>query len=144
MRSSDSVSGAIFNAPDRAKAERMLTQAVESWRSDAPKLATWAEGILADGFTVFSSSQRHRIRLRTTNGLERINREIKHRTRVVSIFPNTASCLRLVSALLADSDGDWLEDKIYLNVRSCFAPHTSTRCNRRSTFYRKEVALPRL
>ena len=109
---------AIFNASDRADAERMLKQAVEAWRDDAPKLATWAEGNLADGFTVFNFPQGHRVRLRTTNGLERINREIKRRTRVASIFPNTASCLRLVSALLAESDEDWLEGKIYLNMKA--------------------------
>ena len=57
------------------------------------------------------------MRLRTTNGLERINREIKRRTRVASIFPDAASCLRLVSALLAATDEDWLEAKIYLNMK---------------------------
>jgi transposase-like protein len=52
-----------------------------------------------------------------TNGLERINREIKRRTRVASIFPNPASCLRLVSALLAECDEDWMTGKIYLNLK---------------------------
>ncbi len=109
---------AIFNAPDRAEAERLLKQAVEAWCTDAPKLAAWAEGNLVEGFTVFNFPQAHRIRLRTTNGLERINREIKRRTRVASIFPNTASCLRLVSALLAESDEEWLEGKTYLNTKA--------------------------
>lgn len=108
---------AIFNAPDRAEAERLLKQAVEAWRSEAPKLAHWAEENLVEGFTVFNFPQGHRVRLRTTNGLERINREIKRRTRVASIFPNTASCLRLVSALLAESDEEWLEGKIYLTMK---------------------------
>lgn len=58
------------------------------------------------------------MRLRTTNGLKRINREIKRRTRVASIFPYAASCLRLVSALLAESDEEWLEGKIYLRMKS--------------------------
>ena len=109
---------ATFNAPDRAEAERMLKQAIEAWRTDAPKLADWAEDNLAEGFTVFNFPQSHRVRLRTTNGLERVNREIKRRTRVASIFPNAASCLRLVSALLAESDEDWLEGKIYLNMKA--------------------------
>ncbi|HMW19095.1 transposase [Accumulibacter sp.] len=56
-------------------------------------------------------------RLRTTNGLERINREIKRRTRVASIFPNPASCLRLVSALLAECDEEWMTGKVYLNLK---------------------------
>jgi len=108
---------AIFNAPDEVEAQRLLKQAVELWRTDAPKLADWAEANLQDGFTVFNFAAGHRVRLRTTNGLERINREIKRRTRVASIFPNAASCLRLVSALLAESDEDWLEGKIYLNMK---------------------------
>lgn len=108
---------AIFNAPDRVEAERLLKQAIELWRTDAAKLADWAEANLQDGFTVFNFVAGHRVRLRTTNGLERINREIKRRTRVASIFPNPASCLRLVSALLAETDEDWLEGKIYLNMK---------------------------
>ncbi len=56
--------------------------------------------------------------MRTTNGLERINREIKRRTRVASIFPNAASCLRLVSALLAECDEDWMSGKIYLTMET--------------------------
>jgi transposase-like protein len=109
---------AIFNAPDRAEAERLLKHAIQAWRTETPKLADWAEENLTEGFTVFKFPQGHRVRLRTTNGLERINREIKRRTRVASIFPNTASCLRLVSALLAESDEGWLEGKIYLNMKN--------------------------
>ena len=108
----------IFNAPDRAEAERMLKQAIDAWRTDASKLADWVEDNLAEGFTVFNFPQGHRVRLRTTNGLERVNREIKRRTRVASIFPNMASCLRLVSALLAETDEDWLEGKIYLTMKT--------------------------
>ena len=107
----------IFNAPDHTEAERLLKQAIEAWRADAPKLADWAEANLQDGFTVFNFPAAHRVRLRTTNGLERINREIKRRTRVASIFPNAPSCLRLVSALLAETDENWLEGKIYLNMK---------------------------
>ena len=51
-------------------------------------------------------SAAHRVRLRTTNGLERINRELRRRTRVASIFPNPDSCLRLISALLAELDDE--------------------------------------
>ena len=108
---------AIFNAPDRAEAEHLLKQAIEAWGTDAPKLAAWGEANLQDGFTVFNFPAAHRVRLRTTNGLERVNREIKRRTRVASIFPNAPSCLRLVSALLAETDEDWLEGKIYLNLK---------------------------
>ena len=54
--------------------------------------------------------------MRTTNGFERINRELKRRTRVASIFPNAASCLRLVSALLAECDEDRMTGMIYLTM----------------------------
>jgi putative transposase len=108
---------AIFNAPDRVEAERLMRQAIEAWSADAPKLAQWAEENLPDGFAAFDVPLGQRVRLRTTNGLERINREIKRRTRVASIFPNTASCLRLVSALLAECDEDWMTGKIYLNLK---------------------------
>ncbi len=108
---------AIFSAPDRAEAERLLKQAIEAWSADAPRLAQWAENNLLEGFTVFDLPLAQRPRLRTTNGLERINREIKRRTRVASIFPNSASCLRLVSALLAECDEDWMTGKIYLNLK---------------------------
>jgi transposase-like protein len=108
----------IFNAPDKAEAQRLLNQAIELWQKDSPKLAEWAEHNLPDGFAVFEYPSAHRIRLRTTNGLERINREIKRRTRVASIFPNSASCLRLVSALLAECDEDWMTGKIYLTMKA--------------------------
>jgi transposase-like protein len=52
-----------------------------------------------------------------TNGLERINRELKRRTRVASMFPNAASCLRLVSALLTEFDEEWMTGKIYLTMK---------------------------
>ena len=58
------------------------------------------------------------VRLRTTNGLERLNREIKRRTRMASIFPNEASLLRLASALLVEIDDEWQTGKIYLNMKS--------------------------
>jgi putative transposase len=108
----------IFNAPDKAEAQRLLNQAVERWQKEAPKLAEWAETNLPEGFAVFDYPSGHRTRLRTTNGLERINREIKRRTRVASIFPNAASCLRLVSALLAECDEEWMTAKIYLTMKA--------------------------
>lgn len=109
---------AIFNAPDKAEAERLLRQALDAWKTEAPKLARWAEENLPEGFTVFDLPYGQRARLRTTNGLERINREIKRRTRVASIFPNTASCLRLVSALLAECDEEWMTGKVYLSLHA--------------------------
>jgi len=106
---------AIFNAPDRTEAERSFKLALESWRKEHPKLAEWAETAVPESLTVFDFPAAHRIRLRTTNGLERINRELRRRTRINSIFPNPDSCLRLVSALLAELDDEWMTGKVYLN-----------------------------
>jgi transposase-like protein len=108
---------AIFNAPERAEAQRLLNEAVAQWRLKAPKLADWAAAHLPDGFAVFEYRPAHRVRLRTTNGLERINRELKRRTRVASMFPNAASCLRLVSALLTEFDEEWMSGRIYLTMK---------------------------
>ncbi|EHQ53798.1 IS406 transposase, partial [Ectothiorhodospira sp. PHS-1] len=105
----------IFNAPDRAEAERLLMSALETWRKEHPKLAEWAEAAVPESLTVFDFHAAHRVRLRTT-GLARINRELRRRTRVASIFPNPDSCLRLISALLAELDDEWMTGKVYLNL----------------------------
>ena len=70
--------------------------------------------LLPEGLTVLAFPEAHRRLLRTTNGVERVNREIKRRTQVASIFPNEASCLRLVSALLMEISDDWQAGKAYL------------------------------
>jgi len=107
---------AIFNTPDKAEAERLLKQTLEAWRKDYPKLAQWAEQAVPESLTVFDFPSSHRLRLRTTNCLERINRELRRRTRVASIFPNPESCLRLISALLVELDDEWMTGKVYLNL----------------------------
>ena len=63
---------------------------------------------------VFALPARHRRFIRTTNGLERLHREIRRRSRVVGIFPNEASCLRLVSAIAMEISEDWLTGRVYL------------------------------
>lgn len=93
---------AIFNAPDQHKAQRLLEMFVDRYQKTAPKLAAWAEEALPQGFTVFSLPLAHRRRLRTTNLVEQVNDEIRRRTRVARLFPNEASCLRLVSAVLME------------------------------------------
>ncbi len=102
----------IFNAPDVNEANRLLGLALQSWRSMHPKLAAWAEDNLAEGFAVFALPPEHRVRMRTTNGLERLNKELKRRTRVATLFPNPDSCLRLISALLSEQDEEWMTAKI--------------------------------
>ena len=108
---------AIFNALDLAEAEDKLARTVEKYRKSAPELAAWMENNLAEGFTVFAFPESVRRRLRTSNLMENLNGQIRRRTRVASIFPNAASCLRLVSAILMEISDEWEDSKAYLNPK---------------------------
>ncbi len=106
----------IFNAHDRPDAERHLRRVIEKYADSAPKLATWMEENIPEGLAVFALPASHRRKLRTSNGLERIHREIKRRTRVAGLFPNEASVERLVSAVLMEIDEDWTTGRKYLTM----------------------------
>jgi transposase-like protein len=106
---------AIFNAPDRAQAEEQLRKTVEKYAQSASKLADWLEGNIPEGLTVFSFPRNHWRRIRTVNSLERVGLEIRRRTRVAGIFPNEASCLRLVSAILMETSETWETGRVYLS-----------------------------
>jgi len=105
----------IFNAPSRARAEEYLKATVQKYEKTASKLAGWLEKNIPEGLTVFTFPTTHQRRIRTTNGLERLNREIRRRTRVVSIFPNEKSALRLISAILLEISDEWEGGKLYLS-----------------------------
>jgi putative transposase len=107
---------AVFDAPDRPEAERQLDLAVKKYRATAPKLAEWLESNVPQSLTAFSLPASHRRRLRTTNMLERVNREIKRRTRVATMFPNEASALRLVSAVLMEISEEWETGRKYVTM----------------------------
>jgi len=106
----------IFNAPDREQAEVYLKQVVLKYADTAAELVDWLEANIPEGLTVFSFDKQHWRRIRTSNMLERTSQEIKRRTRVVRIFPNPASCLRLISAVLMEISEDWETGRIYLNM----------------------------
>ena len=106
----------IFNAPDRDEADRRLASAVRKYSQSAPKLADWMETNVPESLTVLCLPADHRRRMRTSNMLERLNREVKRRTRVVSIFPNDAALLRLASAVLMEIDEVWISEKKYLTM----------------------------
>ena len=106
----------VFNAPDRHEAERLLKIAAERYRESAPRLAEWMEANLPEGLNVFALPEHHRRRLRTSNMLDRLNRELKRRTRVASLFPNEASALRLASSVLAETSEEWETGRIYLSM----------------------------
>lgn len=106
----------IFTAPDREEAQRLLDKAVEKYRNCASKLAAWMADNLPEGFTAFSLPVKLRRRLRSTNMVEWVNREIRRRTRVAGLFPNEESLLRLVSAIVAEISEDWETAKRYISL----------------------------
>ncbi len=108
----------VFNAPDRVEAERQLAQMVDKYAAVAPKLSAWLEENVPQGLTVFDFPAKHRRRLRTNNLLERLNRELKRRTRVATLFPNEASLLRLATAVLMETDEEWQTQKRYLSMKT--------------------------
>ena len=104
----------VFNASERVEAERLLAELVESHRKDAPKLAAWMEENLPEGLTVFDLPEGLRRRLRTSNSAENLNKQIKRRVNVASLFPNEDSLLRLVSAILMEISEEWETGRAYL------------------------------
>jgi transposase-like protein len=109
---------AVFNAGSRDEADHLLKVAVQKWEKAAPKMARWLEDNVPDSLTVFAFPEAHQRKLRTTNGVERLNEEIRRRTKVARLFPNEDSLLRLVSAILVEISDDWETDKRYLTVNT--------------------------
>jgi putative transposase len=104
----------VFNAPDQTEAQRRLQLLVQRYEKSMPKLSQWMEENVPESLAIFALPAQHRRYLRTTNMLERLHKEIKRRTRVATLFPNEASLLRLVSAVLAEKSQDWECGKVYL------------------------------
>jgi transposase-like protein len=104
----------VFNAPNLEEAKRLLEGVAAKYKKKAPKLASWMEKNVPEGFTVYGIPAPHRRRLRSTNLMEWVNKEILRRTRVATLFPNEDSLLRLVSAVLVEISEDWETGKRYL------------------------------
>ncbi len=108
----------ILHAPGNEEALHLLELFIHKYEKKAPSLVEWAEKNIPESLVVFQFHEEHRKRIRTSNMLERLNKEIRRRTRVVSIFPNEASCLRLISAVLMEISDDWLSGRDYLSFLS--------------------------
>jgi transposase-like protein len=107
---------AIFNASSMDEAKRLLDIMVEKYAKDQQKLSAWMRDNIPEGLIVFMFPEHMRKKLRTNNIEERINRSIKARTRIISVFPNQMSQLRLVSAICMEISDDWETGTTYLNV----------------------------
>jgi len=98
------------------EARRDLKQWLEKWSGKYPKLCAWVESNIEETWTFYRLPLAHHKHLKSTNLLERFNQEIKRRTLVVRIFPDEASCLRLVRAVAAEQHEEWMEGSRYLNA----------------------------
>lgn len=129
----------IFSCVTKDEARQKLRGTIESYHKSAPEWCRFLEENIEECFAIYALPRDFHRKLRTVNGLELVNREIKRRTRVATIFPNSASCLRLVSALLIEIHEEWLQLKMpYVHMGQ---RQKSTMAND-DTFaiYRKKVA----
>jgi transposase-like protein len=106
----------LYDRRDSQEANRDLTAWIGKWAGKYPKLVDWVEHNIGETLTFYRLPRQHHKHMKSTNMLERLNEEIKRRTRVVRIFPNTESCLRLIRALCVETHETWLEDSRYLNM----------------------------
>ena len=109
---------AIFAAPAREQALRIASSVADKWRKKKSneKVAEHLEEHIEECLSCLAFPESHRRRIRTTNGLERLNQEIRRRSRVVRIFPNERSCLRLVTALAVEQSEEWVTGRRYLDM----------------------------
>lgn len=106
----------IFDSPSMEAAEAMINHTVNQFTKSAPEFVKWLELNISEGLTFLNFPQEHRKKIRTSNGIERVNREVKRRTRVAVLFPNEASALRLVTAVLMEIHEEWVTGRQYLNM----------------------------
>jgi putative transposase len=106
----------IYDRRNLKEAQADLAAWLKRWQQRYAKLTDWAEEVIGETLTFYMLPRQHHKHLKSTNMLERLNEEIKRRTRVVRIFPNPASCLRLIRALCAETHEAWLEDNRYINM----------------------------
>ena len=99
------------------EAQTDLTAWINKWGGKYPKLVDWVEAEIGETLTFYRMPRAHHKHIKSTNMLERLNEEIRRRTRVIRIFPDVDSCLRLVRALCVETHEGWLEDSRYLNMQ---------------------------
>ncbi len=108
----------IFDAPDLKAAKARLGEVLERFRGPLAKIAELLEGAEEDLLSFYRFPAAHWPKLRSTNPLERLNKEIGRRADVVGIFPNDASAIRLVGAMLIEQNDEWLVCRRYLSEES--------------------------
>jgi transposase-like protein len=108
----------VCDSSNEHTAKEQLGRVVRKYQTTAPKLAAWMEENVPQSLAVFRLPPSHRRKLRTTNMLERLNKELKRRTRVATLFPNEDSLLRLATAVLMEVSEQWETGKRYLTFET--------------------------
>ena len=120
---------ALFAATSGEQALRFASEVADRWRRKGhEKVAEHLEEHIEECLACLSFPESHRRRIRTTNGLERLNQELKRRSRVVRILPNRHSCLRLVTALAVEQSEEWLTGRRYLDMEELREHRHSEEC----------------
>jgi transposase-like protein len=111
----------VFEQPDGASAREQLDRVIDSMARPYPKVAELLVAAEPDLLSHFAFPETHRSRIRSTNPLERLNKEIKRRTGVVGIFPTRASVIRLVGMVLSEQDDEWQDGRRYFRPETMAA-----------------------
>ncbi|MCY3680634.1 MAG: IS256 family transposase [Gemmatimonadetes bacterium] len=106
----------VFNAPDQASAQERLSSLMDTYEEILPNVVEKIDQDIIHALACFHFPQKHQRRIRTTNLLERLNREIKRRADVVQIFPNRQACERLIGALCMEWSDEWITGRRYLDM----------------------------
>ncbi len=106
----------LYDLHDLAEARRHLAQWLQRWQGTHRKLCDWVEANIEETFAFHRLPRAHHKHLKSTNLIERLNQEIKRRTLLVRIFPDEASCLRLVRALAVEIHEEWVDENRYLDM----------------------------
>jgi len=104
----------IFSSPTLQDARDYIEKVNNKYLETAPEFVKWLNENIEEGLVVYSFPKEHRIKIRTSNCLERVNKEIRRRTRVAGLFPNKESCLRLVTAVLQEIHEGWSVESPYI------------------------------
>jgi len=126
----------VFNSASKEEAIAKCKTISTEYETTAPEFCEWLEENIEETLTVFDFPKSHLRRIRTSNVLERLNQEIRRRTRVARLFPNEASCLRLVTAVLVEHHENWVTGKKYLS----FEMDMDNLNMNQKPFYRRNVA----
>jgi transposase-like protein len=106
----------VYGRRNITEAQQDIRAWLKRWETKYPKLCSWVEENIEETLSFYRLPSQHHKHMKSTNLLERLNQELKRRTRVVRIFPNEQSCLRLMRALAVEAHEGWLEENKYLNM----------------------------